>query len=425
MYRTILFCLLSTLSALPVLAQSDLEDTLFGGEAEGSVVTEAEETDFNPAEALLESERVSISGSFSVAGALSLTLEEMRLSSGLSDLTTRLILDARPSSDLRVLVKTDLGYSTTSGVALELRELFADFDVDSAVFVRAGKQTINWGVGYFFSPANLINTERVDPQRPGLELAGPVAFKAQYPIGTDNLTGYVILDDFAAETNAELAARYEFLFEGFEFTAGGLYAFGEPWAIAATATGSLAGLTVFAETVAQQSDRVFVVRDPGSASGIRTETREGTVFFSGTVGGRFSYTGEDQPLNLSGSAQYFFNGLGYADASVWQDHPAAISELLEAGQLRAADLTDRGQHYVGAALGASDVAELKVSPSLFWLGNLSDGSGTVSVGLPYSGINLITPQLSYRYSYGAPGAELTPLGSSSSVRLELSVQSSF
>ena len=59
-----------------------------------------------------------------------------------------------------------MSYGADTGVSLALSELFADFDVDNRVFVRAGKQTVNWGVGTFFSPANLINLDEIDPEDP-------------------------------------------------------------------------------------------------------------------------------------------------------------------------------------------------------------------------------------------------------------------
>ena len=235
--RQLLFTLL--LAAAPLgaaFAQVD-EDVLFGGDAaegdpadtptdpggdpsdeeslfsdDGGIITDVEEDPAaDPAEDLLTGEAVVIGGRFgvSVEGNLDIGAGgETTLSSGVADLSSRLFLDARPTSDLRVLAKGDLGYSTASGAAFELAELFADADVDNTVFVRVGKQTVNWGVGYFYSPANLINLERVDPENPGEELAGPVALRAQVPFGTDNLTGYVLADDLAEDLNLSAAARY-------------------------------------------------------------------------------------------------------------------------------------------------------------------------------------------------------------------------
>ena len=420
--------LLALLLASSAAAQGDDpfgDDSLFGGD--GPIVEEVEDDpDADPADALLTGDALAIGGRFALAAEAVLSPgDDEAFSVGLVRLGTSLFLDARPSGDLRVFVEADLAYGTQLGVRFELDEMFADFDVADTVFVRAGKQTVNWGVGYFFSPANLVNLERIDPDDPEAPLSGPVSVKAQVPIGTDNVTAYLILDDIGAGTAASVAARYELLVEGFEVTTGAILESDGHWAVMATGTGAVGNATVFAEAVLEGgSDKRFVVRDPSSPTGWDARTSD-DLFGSATLGVRYSHTTPDDRFTVSLVAQYLVNGLGYADASVFTDDPAVVAALLAAGRLGIDDLQGRGRHYAAVQASAPDVAGSSVTPSVFWLGNLGDGSGRVSVGATYRGLDVLTPSLAVTRTYGAAGAEYSPLGAGWRVELGLGVAGSF
>ena len=405
------------------------DDSVF--ESSGPIVQEAEDATTNPADGLLSADALTIGGAFDLSAEALLTPgTDEPFSVGLTDLYTTLLLDARPSDDFRAFLKGDVSYRADTGVSLKLSELFADFDVDNRVFVRAGKQTVNWGVGTFFSPANLINLEEIDPEDPTAELSGPVSVKAQLPIGVNNLTGYLILGDIvlgdADEGFAATgAARYEFLLGGYEVTTGAIVEDNGHFAAMTTGTGSIANVTVFAEAVLEgNSDKVFVVRDPTSPTGLSTSTSD-SLFFSGTLGGRYSTSTEDDRYTLSVSAQYYFNGLGYADTQVLTDNPGAVGALLGSGDLTLSDLQGRGQHYTALNLSSPDFAKTDLTPSVFWLSNLSDSSGLVSASVRYSGIDFFTSRLEYRANYGAPGAEYSPNGFRQSISLAFSVTGAF
>lgn len=427
-------------------AQDDsLDYTLFGsgetqeqsqGESSGddlfgdSIFTEVEEDpDANPADDLLTSDKVVIGGNFSVTFDLNLALnpeeEEDAFTSGLTDLSTRLFLDARPVPEFRAFVKGDIAYDTTDGVSFDLREAFADITIADTVYVRAGKQTVNWGVGLFFSPANLINLETIDPENPDAELAGPVAVKAQVPIDSSNATGYLLLDDIGSGNDIGVAARYEFLVEGYELTVGGIYRPDNPWSVVATATGAIADVTVFGEIVIEgNSNKVFIVEDPGTPLGYSTTTSD-ALYGSATFGARYSYTTEDELYTVLGSAQYLFNGLGYEDPSIFTDNPQVIAALLGQGDLEFSDLSKRGQHYLAANLSSPELAGSDFNPSALWVANLSDGSGFLSASVNYDGIDYVTPSLSYRFNYGAAGAEYSPQGNRHSLNLSLDISGAF
>ena len=422
--------IITALCALLVSGQVSAQDDSVFDSAE-PIVQDAEESDRNLADDLLAGTALSIGGRFLLEGeAFYTSAQDDPFSVGLNELSSTFFLDARPSSDFRAFVKGEVVYRSSSGVAFNLDELFTDFDISDTVFVRAGKQTFNWGVGIYFSPTNLVNLERIDPENPDEELSGPVSIKAQVPIGTDNATGYLILGDIEEGVAASLAARYETLLEGFEVTAGAILEDSGHWALMTTGTGTISDVTVFAEAVLEgNSDKVFAVEDSNASIGLSTRTSD-SLFFSGTLGARYSTATQDDRYTLTASAQYFFNGLGYSDTDVLTANPEAVGALVGAGELSLGDLQGRGQHYGVVRVSSPDLGATELTPTLLGLANLSDGSGFLDAGLEYTGIDsgdnvTVTPSVAYRFTYGAEGAEYSPLGNSHSVTLKLNINGSF
>lgn len=423
--------LILLLAAAPLAwAQSGVDDDLFGG---GGLVAEVAPSSAQaPVDDLLAGDGVRLGGDLSFTARMQLDLDgeagEDPLATGLDDLSARLFVDARPARTLRLYLEGQASYTTGSGLELGLREAFADVTVFDTVFLRVGKQTLNWGVGIFYSPANLLNTERLDPAAPDAQLDGPVAVKAQWPIGTDNLTGYLIVDDLRDDSDLAVAARYEFLLDGYEITTGALVHVDGPWALMATATGSIADVTVFAEAVVQgNTGKVYVEPDDASPIGYRT-TRSEAVAASATVGGRYGYTSDDGLFSVSISAQYYLNGLAYADPLLFVADPAALAFALgqiDAGTMRLSDLADRGQHNVAARIVLDDIGASDLTPSVLWLANLSDGSGLVRTELAYTGIEHVTLALGSRHAYGPDGAEYSVGGAGHTLDLSISVQGAF
>ena len=112
------------------LGQVTFGDDLF---SDSGLVTEVDENeDATPFDDILKSETISIGGRFSVSSNINLDLDagdERVVSSGLANLSTRLFLDARPTSDFRAFLKFDGNYHTETGLSVNLREMFADITV--------------------------------------------------------------------------------------------------------------------------------------------------------------------------------------------------------------------------------------------------------------------------------------------------------
>lgn len=405
------------------------EDDLFGG---GGLWTEGEQTQSGSLDdALFIGQGVDVGGAFNLsAGARWIWSPETGdLTDGISkrslDLTGSLFFDYRPSLDFRgfAKLKGDVGL-TDSPVEpnVKLHELFADFTVGERMFVRAGKQTVNWGVGYFFSPADIINIGRIDPEEPEAELEGPVAVRLNVPAGRNNYYAYAIIDGKPGDYRVALAPKLEFVYGGSEVGLGLYYRADRAPRVMATLSTSLFGrVAVFSEAVVSKgSDKRFVKEEPTSPLlGLEVYEDPDTVRFHLTTGARVTHSDPDGRFTLMTAGQYFYNGEGY-DGEFLKENLAKMGVLASDGQLAVPDITQPGRHYAAFSMSGTSNAFRNLAPSAFWIGNLSDGSGMVSFSLGYTAWKDVRPSISIRHMYGEPGSELAPGGPMNEVTVGIS-----
>ena len=368
------------------------------------------------------------------------------LSAGESDyfvprLEGDIYFDARPYDYFRVFGKVKATYpftgsSSQSGLSptqfstnlasapnVNLFELYADFSYRDSIYFRAGKQVMSWGVGYFFSPADVISLAPINPQQPTLEREGPLALKVSIPYASiDNLYLYAIMNPAFQEGSVfhiddlAYAAKTEFLVGDYELGIGGYFQRTQRPKLMATATGSLWKLNLFSEAVLSYGrDANLVVAAPLVPPLYYSVGPADTTspYFSGTVGA--SYTNSDLNLNLFG--QYYYNGQGYADAATEE---AAIKlyhyqlaqlagGVTPAGTLLTSnDLQNPGRHYLALSANLTNIANSNFDIGLFYEGNLTDGSGVLSPRVsfrPLGGYSYVAFTLAPYFTYGDSSSE--------------------
>lgn len=430
----------------------NLEDSLFGDAAEATAsedgfIQEVESVSGNDA-ALLTAESVEIGGRYSFSAQStwswsdpSVFFESIDSPTGDAasvDLAATLFFDARPTEDFRVYGKgtmtypfDDAGGTREFNDVFTVEELFSDFALNDILFFRGGKHTINWGVGYFFSPADLLNLTEIDPEDPDAERVGPVSLKVQAPIDAHNLYLYLTANDIEAWDDIGVAAKAELVLGSLELGIGGLYRKDIAPSAMATASFPVWDVDVFAEAVVRYgSDRTFVEESETALFGVEAVRYEETAFFSATAGMSFVYTFDETDSSVSTSAQYLFNGEGYADATVIQDfrnqaivndNSSGVAALLGSGDISFSDLANTGKHYAAASAGWYDLFGSDFTVQGFWLHNFSDVSGYVSPTVTYAPFDGFDISLSTPYFYGGAGDEYTPAGDNLSVQLQFSL----
>jgi hypothetical protein len=377
------------------------EDELFGGEEMITLTETADAPD--PLADILTTETLRIGGSFSgsLQGDLkwhdpwsnpplaelpgSLEPDSYGLSPALS---ASLFFDARPTDTTRFYGSAKSAWPFETSSDIQIFELFSDFSWDDRVFFRFGKQTITWGVGYFFSPADVLNIQAIDPENPTAQREGPVSLRAHYPIpgSQNNLWAYAVFDDpdMKPEDTA-LAAKAEFVLGPWELGVGGWYRYNSPLRGMLTASGSIGQVSLFGEaSLSLGSEKKWVEDITVSATPeISFREDETSLFFKGSAG--FMYSNDDLKFSITG--QYLYDAEGYAEddrlelidlAHTVLDTDGDIGSTLFKGLI-----LNSGRHYAAASLGRTELFTEDLSLNVFVMANLSDFSGFVRPSLSY------------------------------------------
>ena len=415
---------LALAASFPLSAQS--EDDMFAGAS--PLVNDGTSAKADTVDGLLKTDAIKIGGSFALEAGARGNPEDWKegmnadsIAVPFTSSSVNLFADARPAEDYRFYAKGKMNY-TPALTTFELREAFADIQPLEGLSVRAGKQTANWGVGYFFSPGNLLDLQAINPEDPTAERTGPLAVRLQKSAKTDNYYAYFLLEDASNGGAVGIAPKAEWLLGSAEVSLGGLWENDKPWAATTSVTFPLSSLDFFAEaTVRGNEDKVFIIENSLSPIGVTTETRSARVFPFATGGFSWSKTDDQNRGDISLRAQYYYNGEGYLDPSLLQDKSASVGLLLAQKKISIDDLRERGQHYGAAMLSVSNILNSDAGVTFFWLGSLSDGSGKTSVTASWDRLTHVRMSLAYEYTYGEKGSEYAFNGPVPSVTLKVSL----
>jgi len=332
--------------------------------------------------------------------------------------------DARPEETFRVhgSVKTDWPFYTTSGSTLipdvKIFELFSDFQLGDSVYFRFGKATVKWGVGYFFSPADIINLEKIDILDPTVQREGPLQFRVFIPYGKsqNTLSFYAIFDDSATPdfSNTAFAGKAEFVLGNYELGVSGYYREDTTERAAITLTGPLGNFDVFAEgVIARGSPNTFYTSFTSTSpyySKVSDDDVRKTFYPSATLG----FTYNDQDNNITAVAQYYYNGEGYSDSdrtalfNSFASQPAlvqtAILLSIANGSITNFPLFS-GQHYAAGYLSFSEIGGSDFSAAATGIMNISDLSGLVQPSVTWQIADYLKLTFSTTFVFGADDTE--------------------
>ena len=400
---------------------SDLENNLFGGDEDTLISAEEARSDsksnlkfkadLEKASLSLESKKLRIGGSLSSSMGIDYAwvdpyskkddyLKSFKAGKGTFNTTLNgsLFFDARPNEDLKLYGKFLFGFpfeKSLSGALtvpknsfgplqpndiilpigvngaanIKIQELYTDFSAKDIAFFRFGKHAVKWGTGYFYSPADVINISRIDPQDPTADREGGISLRTHIiiPKTQHNIWLYLLppeqKDGFDPKYTAG-AAKGEFVVGNWELGFGGWYKYEKAPRLITTVSGSIAGkVAVFGEGVfAWGSDYTYYKAD------MSPYTEKNKPFFQATLGG--SYSNAD--TNTSIALQYFYNGFGYsntdASTSILEkaEDPVSLSDASFRKKLQnVLAMGNRGQHYIALNISQNKLGTDKLSLNLF------------------------------------------------------------
>ncbi len=272
---------------------------------------------------------------------------------------------------------------------------------------RAGKRFLNWGMGYYFSPADFVNPEPIDLMDFDRVREGPLLFSVEAPVSPFRLMMHLILSPEDRPWEIIAVPQAELLFGPIEGRLGGWY---RNWTDDAGISrhelrGSLAVAAdifffkPFVEaSVGYGSDRKYIVPTDQTGlwpPGVMVETHPEIVTFSVTAGGSVEF----EALGLRAYGQYLFNSAGYfyvPDFTVL--YGTTAEALLAQERISEEDLYLASPHY-GAAEIAWDIFETGLTLAVSWIGDLHSFSGVSSASLAYSPVDFLEIEARLPFSY--------------------------
>lgn len=452
---------------------SDLENDLFGGDEDTLISAEEARSDsksnlkfkadLEKASLSLESKKLRIGGSLSSSMGINYAwvdpyskkddyLKSFKDGKGTFNTTLNgsLFFDARPNEDLKLYGKFLFGFpfeKSLSGALtvpknsfgplppndiilpigvngaanIKIQELYTDFSAKNIAFFRFGKHAVKWGTGYFYSPADVINISRIDPQDPTADREGGISLRTHIiiPKTQHNIWLYLLppeqRDGFDPKYTAG-AAKGEFVVGNWELGFGGWYKYEKAPRLITTVSGSIAGkVAVFGEGVfAWGSDYTYYKADMSSY------TEKNKPFFQATLGG--SYSNAD--TNTTIALQYFYNGFGYSNTDVSTsilekaEDPVSLSDASFRKKLQnVLAMGNRGQHYIALNISQNKLGTDKLSLNIFQQFAISELEGLSTLSLNWKIYKFASMSTGPSFSY--------PLSPSSKTKGEVRYSLSF
>jgi hypothetical protein len=214
MKKTALILFIMTLIGAPVLAQeTPNEDEMFSDQK--TVISIPDTKDKVKEE---DTKHIGFSGEITSANFYSMTRDFVKSGKRTDNkfnpyIDGTLLLDARLPANVKGFGSLEAVYNgRTEKSEFSMRELFVDFNIAHAVYMRTGKQVLQWGRCYLWNPTDLVNVEKKSFVTKISAREGAYGFKMHIPFGTAvNMYGFV---DTARSSNVDTIAgayKLEFL----------------------------------------------------------------------------------------------------------------------------------------------------------------------------------------------------------------------
>ncbi len=340
--------------------------------------------------------------------------------------------DARLPGNYKGFANADLEYHPDrSKTDAYLRELFADFNFNKAVYFRAGKQVLRWGRCYLWNPTDVINIQKTPFLTRVQSREGTYGLKMTVPFGTSvNMYGFADMNRTEKSSDVGGAYKLEFLLGNTEmaFSVWGKKHYYPVYGYDFSTR--IFGWDLVGEASCSQGNNYRKIR---TADGNRLETyqeRDKWIPKASVDFGR-EFDGKDIPKRYSLKFEFFYNGAGYSnniidDPNIYYfDKPVTIeddegnSHTFTYGPktLYLTGKDDRGnslyepnylsRYYAAIFTSVKRVFIEELTFNLNGIMNITDQSYIVSGGLDYQNINDFKAGITINTYLGRKNGEYT------------------
>ena len=318
-----------------------------------------------------------------------------------------LFFDVRLKKGTKLFADLQTGYdSQLEESAIDLKEIFLDFNVKDRVYLRTGKQVLQWGRCYLWNPSDLINIEKESfTERIGSR-EGAYGVKMHIPFGTKyNIYSFIDSGNSDESDQLAVAAKFEFLIGKTEmaFSAWNKKGFNPVYAY--DLSSRIFRLDIVAEAAFSKGDNNYKIREE---NGILSKYKVDDEWVSRVcLGIGKSYDFMDVNDRISINMEFYYNQTGYtenifADTATYayaesvtvteNGSPVPVTKVRGTKKdfLIDSDLYDMNnisRYYSALFINVSKFIISDMSLNLNLLGNFNDSSYILTTGVSYEDIN--------------------------------------
>ena len=313
-----------------------------------------------------------------------------------------LLLDIRLPQGAKAFANLQTEYiPLDSAVLVSLQELFIDGNLKNYVFLRLGKQVLQWGRCDIWNPTDLINVEKkLFIQKIGYR-EGAYGIKLHIPFGTTyNIYGFLDTREASSIDSIAAAGKFEFLVGGTEM-AFSMWdkkychpVFGYDFST------RLVGLDLTGELAVSDGSNSFTVQEQ---NGMLEEAKSSDwqTRLCIDVGRDFNFFDISQGLSITGS--FYYDKGGYSDNLFADTTHYEIKNLITASGANATPVTvtkaafltmnnlyqlnDFSRYYVGLDIEISRIILSALSGYLKVVNNIQQSSTILTTGVNFVSLN--------------------------------------
>ncbi len=227
-------------------------------------------------------------------------------------------LDARLPGGYKGFGSFELIHDSSTGgdddkkqTTVSARELFVDFNIARHLYLRAGKQVLQWGRCYLWNPTDTINIEKKSFLNKLENREGTDGLKAHIPFGTAvNLYGFADLTGASETSSIAAAGKFEFLISGTEMA---LSAWGKREyhpVYGYELSTRILGIDVKGEASYSRGSNSQKVVNSGATLTLSSDDE--TNIYRGSINLARDFDFGDKAKSLNFSFEFFYNGDGYS-----------------------------------------------------------------------------------------------------------------
>ena len=347
-----------------------------------------------------------------------------------------LLLDIRLPQGAKAFANLQTEYiPLDSAVLVSLQELFIDGNIKNQVFLRLGKQVLQWGRCDIWNPTDLINVEKkLFIQKIGYR-EGAYGIKLHVPFGTTyNIYGFIDTREASSIDSVAAAGKFEFLIGGTEM-AFSMWdkkychpVFGYDF------SSRLAGLDLTGELAVSDGSNSFTVQE---RNGMLEETKSSDwqTRLCIDVGRQFNFFDISQGLSITGSFYYDKGGYNnnlFADTTHYEIKSlitAAGANVTLVPVTKAAFLTmnnlyqlnDFSRYYLGLDIEISRIILSALSGYFKVVDNIAQSSTILTTGINFVSLNEFFTGLMINGYFGPKNTEYTFLNQAMTVQITAGV----